>query len=453
MKRTAALLCAAFLAFLCFACGKAPKEPVPGPEKSVPLLTLYTDTQPMRIVTQEKGVKVTLQMLEYEPTVGFFRPIADEWEETLEPGKEYELPVVPTAGMPEYRLFIQQGDMIANYLLTSGGDEVFEIEGKPWSPAPIDADSPMVHLARTAAIVPPGDDEYTYWYAVANAIATLRAVDQELEPDELDEEGSWYRIPEWLFEAYALALFPGTDIPPLGDYGLWVTYHPETHERWWVGLAYSTWLWAEYKSAKQNADGTWDVTFALRAEDDDESVDRVIQLAPNGSYNPGSPFEYHIVGWPEFDYGDEPVDPVTPPPEYVVGTWMASLDRYTVCYLEIYPDGAVGLYKGDAESDQLYETYNGLVSYEPGNVSEIYTFMDMDFRLSWHIYEGEGELNLPETFQGTYGFYDEWEGYQHVLYVKAMAGADPLYGKTELKMLWVPKTEGGGSMVDVEAMG
>ena len=235
MKRTLAFVLAALLVCLCFACGK--KAPAPGPEKTVALLTLYADTQPMRIVTQEKDVKVTLQMLEYEPTIGFFRPIADEWEETLVPGRQYELPEVPTAGLPEYRLFIQQGENIALHLLTSGSDEIFEIEGGPWKPAPIDENSPMIHLCRTAAIVPQDDgdqDLYGYWYAIANAISTLRAVDLELYPDEAvlddywDEYHNWYRVPEWLFEAYALALYPDMDVPPLGDYDLWVQYHPET---------------------------------------------------------------------------------------------------------------------------------------------------------------------------------------------------------------------------------
>ena len=213
MKRTLALLCAALLACLCFACGEKPAAPDPGKESPEPrgsaedaaLLTLYTDTQPMRVITQEKGVTVTLQLLEYESTLGFFRPIADEWEETLTPGKEYELPEVPTAGLPQYRLFVRQGENIAIHLLSSGGDEVFEIEGGPWAPAPIDEGSPMIHLCRAAAIAP-CEEQYDYWYGISNAITTLRAVDLELPSDE--EQVSAFQVPVWLFEAYAYALYP-----------------------------------------------------------------------------------------------------------------------------------------------------------------------------------------------------------------------------------------------------
>jgi len=463
MKRITALLCAVLLACLCFACGGKGPNPPPGPEKAVALLTLYADTQPLRIVTQAQGVKVTLQQLEYEPTVGFLRPIADVWEEALTPGKDYEIDAELAETVPQYRLLIQQGENIAVHNLAYDGRDgktVFEIAGKPWVPAPIDGNSPMVHLARAAVVVPPGDDLYTYWYAIANAVATLRSVDLELEPDELDGEGSWYRVPEWLFEAYALALFPGMDVPPLGDYDLWVTYHPETYERYWVGLAYSTWLWAEYKRAQRNSDGTWDVTFALSAEDDDETVDRVVRLAPNRAYNPDSPFEYHIVGWPAWPgYEDDgPPIPAVPPPEIVVGTWTGPVKRGHVAWLEIYPDGMAGLYLGDDESDQLYETYHGAVAptddvdIEGSGVDYV---MDMDFRLDWYIYEsGDGTpvTGVPGAYSGIYSLRQEWEGDQQVLYVKTLEG-DNLYGKKELKMLWVPKTEGGGSMVDIEAMG
>jgi len=450
MKRILALLCAVSLAFLCFACGEKPDDPGKDDSEPTALLTLYADAQPLRIVTQKKDVKVTLQKIEHEPTIGFIRAIADEWEETLEPGKEYELPIVPTAGLPEYRLFVQQGKNIALHLLTSGGDKVIEIEGRPWAPAPIDADSPMIHLARTAAIVPPGDDEYTYWYAIANAIATLRAVDRELEPDELDNEGSWFRVPEWLFEAYALALYPGMDVPPLGDYDLWVTYHPETHERYWVGLAYSTWIWAQFKGAAQNPDGTWDVAFTVGTTDDDVTGEKIVRLAPNAAYDPNSPFEYHIVGWPEVDYGDGPIAPDVPPPEVVVGTWVGPVKRGHVAWLEIYPDGMAGLYLGDDESGQLYEIYRGTVS--PADDTDmdgmgVDYLMDMDFRLDWHIYEsGDGTpINIPEYYKGLYTLRCEGEA----LYVTAGPDADALFSKGKLELFYTAKTLGGGGMVEV----
>ena len=469
VKRPLAVILAALLAFLCFACRKEPIKPGPGKPTAV-LLTLYTDTQPLRIVTQEKGVTVTLQMLEYEPTVGFFRPISDEWQETLVPGKDYTVDKELADGIPEYRLLVQQGENIALHNLTSmgfEGSEVFELVGKPWAPAPIDEASPMIHLARTAAIVPQDDcdgDLYGYWYAIANAISTLRAVDLELYPDEAvlddfwDEYHNWFRVPEWLFEAYALALYPAMDVPPLGDYDLWVQYHPETHERYWVGEeAYSDSARAEYKSARWNKDGTWDVTFTISYTYDDETQEKTIQLAPNAAWNPNSPFEYHIVGWPEFDYGDyEPPIPATPPPEYIVGTWRAPVKRGHAAWLEIYPDGMAGLCLGDSDSDQLYEIYRGTVS--AGEECEYAVNVDMEFHLDWYIYEtGDGTpvTGVPDAYSGSYGLSFVWEDDQQVLYVVvdtlADKNTDPLFDKSELKMLWTQKTLGGGRMVDAEA--
>jgi len=462
MKRTAALLCAAFLVFLCFACEKTSRDPVPGQEKSIQLLTLYTDTQPMRIVTREKGVKVTLQRIEHEPTVGFIRPIADEWEETLAPGREYELPIVPTAGLPEYRLFIRQGDVIANYLLTSGGGERFEIEGGPWAPAPIDETSPMIHLCRTAAIVPQDDgdqDLHGYWYAIANAIATLRAVDLDLYPDEAvlddywDEYHNWFRVTEWLFEAYALALYPGMDVPPLGDYDLWVQYHPETHERYWVGEeAYSDSARAKYKSAAQNPDGTWDVTIAVSYEYSDVIEDRVVTLAPNAAYNPDSPFEYHIVGWPAFTYdGYDGSDFDGPPlPEEFLGTWTGPVRRGQAAWLELFADGTAGLYLGDDGSDQLYEIYIGWMTELPTEDDNGIT-AELNVRLDWHIYEsGDGmPADIPDAYSGLYILRQEGEA----LYITVGLDADALFGRDELELFWIPKTCGGGHMVEIESVG
>jgi len=473
MKRIIALLCAAaLLCCLCAACKWVKHDPPP--PRLAPLLTLYTDRQPLRIVTQEKGVTVTLQKLEYEPTLYFLRPIADEWEGTLEPGKEYELDVELGETIPLYRLFIRQGERIAIHNLLpdmKDGNTVFEIKGGPWAPAPIDADSPMIHLCRTAAIVPEDDgDLYGYWYAIANAVATLRAVDLTLEPDELvphaydpDEHKGFYRVPEWLFEAYALALYPHMDIPPLGDYDLWVEYHPETHGPYWVGQeAYSDFYRGEYTGAKQNPDGTWDVTITVSGlyEETGEPEEKIVKLAPNEAYNPDSPFEYHIVEWPEFSYGDDGDVPTpgTPPPEIVVGTWKAPVKRGHVAYLEIFADGMAGLYLGGDESDQLYETYHGAVA--PADDTDIEGsgvdyLMDMDFRLDWYIYEsGDGSpiTGVPDAYRGVYTLRHAWEGGQQVLYVTTNSG-DNLYGLKELKMLWAQKTEGGGRMVDMEAMG
>ena len=448
MKQITALLCAALLACLCFACGSI--KPAPPPEASAPLLTLYADTKPMRIVTQQEGVSVAFQLLEYEPVLSFLRPAGDIWDEVLEPGKEYELETELAEGIPQYRLYARKGENAAVFNLSydgKDGKEVFEIEGKPWKPAPIDETSAMINLCRAAAVAKYETDNYSYWYAVSNAITTQRGVYNEWPPD--DPETGAYRIPAWLFDAYAAALFPDADRPEYVDW-MWVGYD-DTGEEYLAYLSYSTWIWADYKSAKQNPDGTWDVTVAISAEGDDGTMDEVIKLAPNAAYNPDSPFEYHIVGMPE----PQPPEPAIPPPEYVVGTWRAPVKRGHAAYLEIFIDGMAGLYLGDDESDQLYETYYGTVSYEPGNVSETSVFLGMDFRLGWYIYESEDGspiTGVPDSYSGTYALRQEWEGDQSVLYVTTAEG-DDLYGKKELKMLWVPKTEGGGSMVDIEAVG
>ena len=472
MKRSLALFCAVSLAFLCFACGETkPTEPTSGQENAAALLTLHTDTQPLRIVTQEKDVKVTLQRLEYEPTIGFLRPIADEWEKTLEPGKAYEIEIEPAEIIPEYRLFIRQGENIAIHNLAEDlkdGKTIFEIEGGPWRPNPIDENSPMIHLARTAAVVPKDDcdgDLYGYWYAIANAIATLRTVDLGMEPDELvpreydpDEYRGWYRVPEWLFEAYALALYPGMDVPAIGDYDLWVQYHPETAERWWVGAqACADHCEAAFKQAKQNPDGTWDVTFTVSYEYSGEIEEKIVRLAPNAAYDPDSPFEYHIVGWPKFEYGgdDWPVAPDAPPPEVVVGTWTGPVKRGHVAWLEIHADGLAGLYLGDDESDQLYEIYQGIVC--PADDTDmdgmgVDYLMEMDFRLDWYVYEsGDGTpvTGVPDSYRGLYTLRCEGEA----LYVTAGLDADRLFGKEALELFYTAKTLGGGGMIDIEAVG
>jgi len=450
MKRITALLCAAVLCCLCASCRWIKPDPSP---PSTTLLALYADKVPLRIMAQQKGVKVTLQALEYEPTLGFLRPIEDIWEETLEPGKEYKIEGELAETVPQHRLFIQQGENIAVHNLSydgKEGNEVFEIEGKPWVPAPVGENSPMVNLCRAAAVAMNETENYSYWYAVSNAISTLRGVYNEWPPDD-PETGAYY-VPEWLFKAYAAALFPDTDMPERVDWE-WVGYD-DTNKQYLTYPAWSTWIWADYKSAKQNSDGTWDVTISIGTTDDDKTMDEIIKLAPNDAYNPDSPFEYHIIGMPE----EEPPEPAVPPPEIVVGTWCAPVKRGHVAYLEIFVDGMAGLYLGDDESDQLYETYYGTVA--PADDTDIEGtgvdyLMDMNFRLGWYIYEsddGTSITGVPDSYTGTYTLRHAWEGDQQVLYVTTNNG-DNLYGKKELKMLWVPKTEGGGVMTDVEAMG
>ena len=446
MKRTIALLCAALLACLCFACGWAKPGPPP-PEPGGLLLTLYADTSPMRIMTQQEGVSVAFQRLEYEPTLGFLRPVEDIWDEVLEPGKEYELEAGLAEGIPQHRLYARRGDFIALFDLTYDGregGEVFEIEGKPWVPAPIDENSPMINLCRAAA-VSPKEAQYGYWYAISNAICTQRGIYNEWPPD--DPDAGAYHVPDWLFEAYAAALFPDTETPEYLDWE-WVGYS-DTGGHYLAYLAYSTWIWAEYKGAKQNPDGTWDITVTISAEGSDETMDEVIQLAPNAAYNPGSPFEYHIVGMPE----PAPPEPADPPPEYVVGTWRAPVKQGHAAYLELFEDGIAGLYLGDDGSGQVYEIYRGLVSCDPGSVSDTTAELEMQFTLDWYIYEGGPVTGVPDTYRGTYTLRHGWEGDQQVLRVKANEGADPLFGESEMKMLWVPKTLRNDFMADVESMG
>ena len=459
MKRTLALLCAALLAFLCFACGQT----APKPLKSAALLTLYT--QPLRVATQLKGVTVTLQKLEVEPTLRFLHPVADEWEETLTPGKEYEIDAALADGIPEYRLYVRQGKNMALCDLTSDlldAGAAVEIAGKPWAPAPIDENSPMIHLCRMAAIAP-GGELYDYWYAIASAVSTLRGVDLDLEGDEGCE--GCYRVPGWLFDAYAQALFPGVAVPALkkGESD-WVSYHPEDGGSYWVGPAWSTWLWAEYKSAKRNQDGTWDVTITVGTEDDEDGVgDSVIKLAPNEAYDPGSPFEYHLVGLPTepdmyygmpegADWGEEVWDEDEesrgqPPPDFMVGTWRAdNVKRGYVVWLEVFPNGKAGLYLGDDQSGQIYEIYNGWLGQASFGDDEGEASIKVEFGLGWHIYESDdgSPINIPGIYSGIYTFRQEGEA----LIVTAGAGADPLYGKKTLTMFWDPMTLDGSVMVE-----
>jgi len=438
-KSIAALLCAALLLCLCTACLKP--KPTPPQEPTALLLTLYADTQPLRIITEQEGVTVTLQALEYEETVGFLRPVADEWEETLVPGKEYEIDKELVENIPQYRLFVQQGEAVAIHNLAEDrkdGNTTFEI--KPWAPAPIDEFSPMIHLCRAAAIAP-HEAQYDYWYAIANAITTLRAVDLELPPDE--EDVSAYLVPEWLFEAYAYALYPDKEIPSITDW-MWVGHGAGSGEPYRAYLAYSTWIWAEYKNAVQFPDGTWDVTMTMGTADDDATGEVVVKLAPNAAYNPDSPFEYHVVGMPEEGLSE----PAAPPPEWAAGTWKAALKDGDVCYLEIFPSGTAGLYLADDEIDMLLEIYQGYVYPTDENQNE--ATMEMQFNLDWYIYEGEGDIDVPDTYKGSYSFRLGQD--QQTLYIKTISG-DALFGQKNLTMQWIPKTLQNGQLEDIEAVG
>ncbi|MCL2299268.1 MAG: hypothetical protein FWC27_03865 [Firmicutes bacterium] len=440
MKRAIALCCAALLlAGLCFSCRKTEPKPLNVPGKSAPLLTLYADTAPLRIVTKREGVTVTLQKLEYEPTVGFLRPVADEWEQSLTPGKEYEIDAELAENIPEYRLFVRQGENVAIHNLAQDrkdGNTTFEISAKPWAPAPVDENSPMIHLCR-AAVIAPNEEQYDYWYAIANAITTLRCVDLELPPD--DEEVYAYNVPVWLFEAYARALFPDTAIPSITDW-MWIGHNAGSDEPYLAYAAYSTWIWAEYKSAKQNPDGTWEVTMTLGTTDGDGTADKTVTLAPNEAYDPDSPFEYHVVGMPEAGTAE----PGEAPPDWAVGTWKAPTEPGYVCYLEIFADGTAGLYLGDDESDMVYEIYQGYVL--PAGADT----MNMHFDLDWYIYEGEGDIDVPGAYSGSYTF--RLGGSGQTLTVGTASG-DNLYGKKELAMRWIPKTLQNGTMEDLEPMG
>jgi len=438
MKRILAFALAALLACLCFACKKDPLNlrPDPDPNKaSAALLTLHADTQPLRIVTQEKGVTVKLQKLEYEPTTGFLRSVGDEWTMALTPGETYEIDRELAEGIPQYRLLVRQGENMALHNLAQDrkdGKTVFEIQGKPWAPAPIDELSPMIHLCRAAAIAPK-EMQYDYWYAISNAITTLRAVDLELEPDEEDVYG--YSVPVWLFEAYARALFPEDGIPSVTDW-MWVGHNAGSDEPYLAYAAYSTWIWAKFKSAKQNKDGTWDVTMTVGTTDDDQTMDEVVKLAPNAGWDPDSPFEYHIVGMPE----PQAPEPGPRPPDALIGAWKAPVRRGYSARLEIYEEGRAGLalVMDDDEFEMDVELYGGSVLAVDEGPGE--TAMELELWLDWHIYEsddGSPVTGVPDGYSGTYTFRPAREDGQPVLYVTASQGADPLFGRSELKMQWV----------------
>ena len=106
-------------------------------------------------------------------------------------------------------------------------------------------------------------------------------MDVYLELPADDPETGSYWVPEWLYIAYSKAIFPSSDVYlPEGNLD-WFGYSPDLHKDIWVGSAYSTWIWADYKSAAQNPDGTWDVTVTLGTAEDGITIDKIITLAPN----------------------------------------------------------------------------------------------------------------------------------------------------------------------------
>ena len=152
-------------------------------------------------------------------------------------------------------------------------------------------------------------------------------------------------------------------------------------------------------------------------------------------------------------YNPNEPNPGPPPSDIIVGTWRGPVKRGHVAYLEIFPDGTAGLYLGDNEYDQLFEIYSGSV-YPYGTDYEVENefYVGLDFSLNWYIYEsddGTPITGVPDTYKGTYFLRHEWEGYKQILHLKAIDNADPLFGRPELKLEWVPKTLDGGRMADI----
>ena len=459
MKRLFAFLCALLLLVsVCAACGKEAENP--GEEKETKRtkttqgeeqakLTLYADTRPLRIVTQQAGVTVTLQKLEMEPNLGFLRPVDNEWEETLEPGKEYEIDRELAETIPQYQLLVRQGKNMAIHYLNmdlKDGKELFEIEPKPWEPAPIEEYSPMVDLCR-AAVTAIFEEWDGYWYTIANAITTQRSVYQEMPPDGSVDGDSYYTVPEWLFEAYAKALFPDKAIPPMEEMDEnWVSYQPGEKE-YRVYLAYSTWLGATYKSASQNSDGTWDLSVGLITEEG-EADPYTFTLAPNKAFDPETPFEYYIVGMPE-----EGPQPAVPPPSWTTGTWQVPLEDGRTGYLELYEDGVAGLYIGPSGSEKLYEIYWGLVSSNGEGTEEAGLDSEMQMEFDWERSIGSSPVkNPPKKYAGVYTVRHGWDGDQQVLYISTKSG-DDLFGKKTLRVDWIPMAKSEDVMKEIEAMG
>jgi len=150
----------------------------------------------------------------------------------------------------------------------------------------------------------------------------------------------------------------------------------------------------------------------------------------------------------EEDFGES--NPAPPPPDAIVGTWFAPAKRGHVAYLEIYADGMAGLYLGDDESDQLYEIYKGTVYPVEEGADEV--ILQMDFELNWYIYESDGApiTGVPQSYNGEYTLRPELIDDRPGLSLKANDGADLLFGKKEMKMSWIHKSEDSGKMVEYE---
>jgi len=143
---------------------------------------------------------------------------------------------------------------------------------------------------------------------------------------------------------------------------------------------------------------------------------------------------------PPEDYAQADV----PPPDWATGTWKAPVRRGQVGYLEIHVDSTAGLYLGCDDSDEIYEIYHGHIL----PVSE--DVMDIELHLDWYIYEGEGDIDVPDTYEGRYLF--SLGNDQQSLRVGVIYG-DALFGIEELELRWVPKTLQGGFMADLDAVG
>jgi len=153
---------------------------------------------------------------------------------------------------------------------------------------------------------------------------------------------------------------------------------------------------------------------------------------------------------------DDASNPAPPPPNIIVGTWRAPVKPGHVAYLEIDVDGMSGLYLGDADSNELYEIYRGVV-WPADDVDmegeDVDYLIKMDFDLSWYIYESDGApiTGVPASYKGTYTLRVFWDDDKHKLLLKANDDADPLFGRKELIMERSPKTEDSGHMVDLES--
>jgi hypothetical protein len=162
--------------------------------------------------------------------------------------------------------------------------------------------------------------------------------------------------------------------------------------------------------------------------------------------------EQSAVSDEENVFDEEGPNPAPPPPDIIVGTWKASInDDIIAAYLEIFPDGMAGLYKGLYDSSDVFEIYHGPVLATSESPNEI--VLDMNLYLNWYIYEsddGTPITGVPDSYNGVYTLRHEQKGGKRILHVKAGADADPLFDIKELHMERVSKTLQGGFMEDVQ---